>query len=142
MNEVGWNYFNKFDKVNEKYLPAYGEGETLAEQIVTAVNKLIYKWFNDGDVYDNVNSCMDGWCNDLSSYANWLHEYADGCDEILDEIFEIYTDRDYEFILAELADLTLNENYLSSYIEEKIGTIYECYGPYEFNEYSDEDEYE
>lgn len=42
-----------YDEVIELYLPDRGEGKTKATQIVTAVNKLIYKWFNDGDVYDN-----------------------------------------------------------------------------------------
>ena len=40
---ANWDYFNKFNKVTEKYLPLCGEGKTKTTQIVTAVNKLIYK---------------------------------------------------------------------------------------------------
>ena len=72
---VSWDYYNKFKDINEKYLPDEGEGDTLASQIVTAINKLVYKWYNDGDVFDNVNSGLQGWANDLSSYANWLDKY-------------------------------------------------------------------
>ena len=61
-----WSYFNKFKELNNKYLPDMGEGETKATQVVTAVTKLVYKWYNDGDVYDNTYM-MKGWCNDLSS---------------------------------------------------------------------------
>ena len=49
---VSWDYFDKFKDVVHKYLPTVGEGDTFATQIVTAINMLIYKWYNDGDVYD------------------------------------------------------------------------------------------
>lgn len=39
---MGQEYFRKFKKINDKYLPDYGEGNTFASQAVTAVNKLIY----------------------------------------------------------------------------------------------------
>ena len=70
---VDWSYYDKpeFKAINSEYLPARGEGETKATQIVTAVNKLVYKWYNDGDVFDNTGA-LSGWANDLSSYANWL----------------------------------------------------------------------
>ena len=68
-------YFNKFKQINDSYLPDTGEGDTMATQICTAVNKLIYGWYNDGDVYDNTYM-IDGWCNDLSSYANWLYGHV------------------------------------------------------------------
>ena len=70
---VDWSYFDKFDGIIDKYLPTKGEGETKATQIVTAINKLIYKWYNDGDVFDNTYH-LEGWANDLSDYANWLYE--------------------------------------------------------------------
>ena len=66
---VNWSYYNKFKPINDKYLPSYGEGKNKAEQAVTVVNKLVYKWYNDGDVFDN-SYYLEGWGNDLSSYAN------------------------------------------------------------------------
>lgn len=142
---VDWNYFNKFDDITNKYMPDKGEGETLASQIVTAVNKLVYKWYNDGDVYDNVNSNMDGWANDLSDYANWLAKYAPGADSVLRKIFDIQhfeSESKYEDLLKELADLLLDENLLSSLEKEKQGSIYDCKGPFQFSEHNEDGEWE
>jgi len=135
-----WSYFKKFDDVIGKYMPDRGEGYTMASQIVTAVNKLIYKWYNDGDVYDNTHS-IDGWANDLSSYANWLLKYA-GAGQLLD-IEDIYNSSDYENLLADLAEDMLRKEFLEDMeLREKIGTIYECEGPFRFSEYDEEDEEE
>ena len=142
-SRVDWDYFDKFNKVTDKYLPGSGEGETMATQIVTAITKLVYKWYNDGDVYDNVNSRMEGWANDLSDYANWLAENVDGAKEILDEIFELsYNDEaGYETILKDLADNFMTEEFLSTCESvEKTGSIYNCSGSYEFNDSPEEDE--
>lgn len=138
---------NKFDKylpVIEKYMPAQGEGNTMASQIVTAVNKLVYKWYNDGDVFDNTYS-LEGWANDLSSYANWLFKYTSGCDEILDGIVDCCCDEDYEGLLEDLAALTLNVEYLTQFSERDVnGSIYDCEGPFQFvwqeSEYYDDEE--
>ena len=134
-----WNYFDKFESIIDKYMEMSGEGENKASQVVTAVNKLIYKWYNDGDVYDN--TCyLTGWANDLSSYANWLAKYTDeNVNGILSEVFFAKNDDDYEEILKNLADYLLKEELLEEYSkEEKIGSIYECDGNFRFEEYSEE----
>lgn len=128
---VNWEYFDKFEEVTDKYMLPRGEGDTVASQIVTAINKLVYKWYNDGDVYDNTWA-MEGWCNDLSSYANWLYKYTNAT--MLCEIENCFTHADYELLLKELADTFLNEDVLSRYEMEKIGTIYECDGIFKFVE--------
>ena len=142
--KVDWSYYDKFEDILHKYMPDQGEGENLASQIVTAVNKLIYKWYNDGDVFDNVNSGLNGWANDLSSYANWLYKYAPGdVPAILKNIYGMGDENDYETLLQELADNLLDENLLSSLEDKKEGSIYDCDGPFEFNEnWDDEEEYE
>lgn len=136
---MDWDYFDKFEDVVEKYMPSRGEGETIASQIVTAVNKLIYKWYNDGDVFDNTYH-LEGWCNDLSSYANWLYENVLETKNILSDIVKIYSNDEYEKLLANLADLTLNEDFLGKYKREKIGTIYRCNGVFKFVENNDDDD--
>jgi hypothetical protein len=135
---VNWDYFDKFEQVNDKYLPIRGEGETKATQIVTAVNKLIYKWYNDGDVFDNTYH-LEGWANDLSSYANWLYYYTENALRILDRINACYTESDYENLLKDLADMLLNEEYLAE--QDKIvkeGSVYKCAGKFEYKEYEEE----
>lgn len=143
---MDWSYFDKFDEITAKYLPVRGEGETRATQIVTAVCKLVYKWYNDGDVYDNTGY-LTGWMNDLSSYANWLRKYADSeeigyrAHEILDGVWKCRYDREYELLLKELADWVLDEEYLElANGEAKVGSVYNCDGPYMFVEQDEEEE--
>ena len=136
---VDWSYFDKFDGIINKYLPMQGEGETKATQIVTAVNKLVYKWYNDGDVFDN-SYAMEGWANDLSSYANWLYHNTKA-EEVLDKISGCLNDSDYEELLKELADVLLDEEYLAEKDKvEKVGTIYDCNGKFKFVEVEEEDD--
>ena len=138
-----WEYFNQFEAVTDAYLPARGEGDTLASQIVTAVCKIVYKWYNDGDVYDNTRY-LDGWANDLSSYANWLYKYAPlpGLVATLESVWDCYNGGEYEDILAEIADICLDPDILKELSESpKQGSVYECDGPFVFEEnYEEEDE--
>ena len=139
---VSWNYYDddKFEKVNDKYLPYKGEGATKAMQIVVAVNKLVYKYYNDGDVFDNTHY-LEGGLNDLSSYANWLYHHTD-TKHILDKIVHCMTDEEYEDLLKELADKLLNEEYLAEFSEvKKVESIYDCIGKFKFAEYQEDEEY-
>ena len=142
-NGVDWGYFDRFETISDKYLPSRGEGDNEATQVVTAVSKLIYKWYNDGDVYDNTYN-LDGWFNDLSSYANWLHKHVGGetgADTILEGISECYNDAEYECLLKELADTLLDEEWLAVKAGiPKSGSIYDCDGVFKFREEDDEDD--
>ena len=139
---VDWDYYNKFEEITDKYMSSQGEGDTLASQIVTAINKLVYKWYNDGDVFDNVHSGLSGWANDLSSYANWLYKYCEEAKPILYDIYGMSDESDYETLLQELADACLNEEFLKEFEKPKQGSIYDCDGPFEFSEYSEDEEEE
>ena len=118
---VNWVYFDRFEKVTSNYLPDYGEGDTVASQAVTAVMKLVYKWYNDGDVFDNTKY-LEGWANDLSSYANWLYNHTDRA-KMLENIFVISTESEYEDLLKELADSILDESWLSTQKEVFISVM-------------------
>jgi len=139
---VNWDFFDKFEKITDIYLPSRGEGENMASQIVTAVSKLVYKWYNDGDVFDNVHSPMTGWANDLSSYANWLARYTEA-EPILDGICDCFNDDDYEELLMNLANALLDEKELERFaLQPKVGSIYNCKGYFEFSDCPEEDEEE
>ena len=145
MAKVRFEDFIKFEAVIDKYLPETGEGENMATQAVTATNKLIYKWFNDGDVYDNVMSGLFGWFNDLSSFANWIHKYCkDVCGEILLGIADCYTEDEYTAMLYNLATEIFDEKYLEALKDRAaVGSIYDCDGPFVFEEmFVEEDEEE
>lgn len=125
----------------EKYLPELGEGDNMATQAVTAVVKIEYKWFNDGDVFDNVHGDLLGWANDLSSYANWLAEYLPFTESTLMRIEDCHCDSDYEDLIEDLKGLVLNEKLLNRLEKnEKTGSIYDCDGYFEFKEYDYEDD--
>lgn len=137
---VNWNDYDTFSEVIKKYLPAQGEGENKATQLVTAVNKLVYKWYNDGDVYDTTGT-LKGWANDLSSYANWIYKYNPRYRSLLDEIFDCREDGDYEDLLWKLSEQVFDADYLEKLAsEERVGSIYDCDGPYEYKEYDEEED--
>src|SRR5574344_1941687 len=94
-----WDDFSQFTTI-DKYLPSEGEGDTKATQLSTAVSKLVYKWFNDGDVPDNVHSRLAGWANDISSYANWINKYYDN--SFYDKYIKCYCRSDYTDLLFNL----------------------------------------
>lgn len=128
---VDWGYYDKFESINDRYLPSQGEGDNFAQQIVTAVTKLVYKWYNDGDVFDNQGEPRS-WampCNDLSDYANWLYKYVSSAKPILDSVFDCYSEGEYEDLLQDLADECLDESKLEAWSNEpKKGSIYDCSG--------------
>lgn len=137
---VSWSYYDN-DQVKEveaKYLPRDGEGETFAQQIMTAISKLIYRYYNDGDRYDGY--ALGG--ENMTNYANWLYKYVPGADQILEKT---KMDADsYEEVLKELNDKYLNFEYLDKIQSESTkGSIYNCDGPFYFEEDDyDEDEEE
>ena len=132
-----WSEFDKFVPIIDKYMPPMGEGETVASQACTAVNKLVYKWYNDGDVYDNTYR-LDGWMNDLSSYANWLYKNT-VAKFILPGIVDCNDGDDYEDLLFVLCLRVIDEEYLEELNKSpKIGSIYKCEGQFKFvDEYDD-----
>lgn len=135
---VEWKEFNCIEEIYNPYFVYQGEGKTMANQAVIAVSKLVYKYYNDGDVFDNTYY-LDGWCNDLSTYANWLYKYIPEM-EILNKISNIYYDSEYESLLYDVA-MVLTPEYLEKLDEkEKVGSIYTEEGSFKFEEYSDDEE--
>lgn len=137
---VDWSYFDRFDRANDEYLPSTGEGNNMATQVCTAVTKLVYKWYNDGDVFDNSYG-LEGWANDLSSYANWLYKYVPQTRSILSSIVDIFSESEYENLLKDLADTTLDlEDLEKLSVKPKQGSVYDCDGPFKFSEYEEEED--
>ena len=139
---VDWDYYNseKIARISAEYLPKVGQGDTMATQIVTVVSKLVYKWYNDGDVYDNTYYLLN-WGNDLSSYANWLYQYTDeNIQNILEGVKKCNED-DYEDLLKELTDTLFDEEVLEDYSKRPaVGSIYHCDGIFRFVEYYEDEE--
>lgn len=144
-SSVDWSYYDKpkFQKMEQRYLPRSGEGETMAEQAMVASTKLVYRWYNDGDVYDNTYFMAgEPYGNDLSDYANWLYRYVpDTQDALYSILTDCDNDDDYEDILKQVTDAVNDEETLS-YLEtkEKKGSVYSCSGPFKCIDYEEEEE--
>lgn len=87
---------SSFEDVTEEFMPSSGEGDNKLTQFLVAANRLIYKWYNDGDVFDSCNGL--GWANDISGSANWLYKYSNDnkIKALLDKIYNIYSEKEYE----------------------------------------------
>lgn len=142
--KITWSSFDtpESNALEEKYLPANGDGDTMASQAVTAASRLIYKWFNNGDVYDNSYG-LSGWANDISGSANWLAKHVPGARDILWRIQKTHSEEEYvSNILWPLFNLVYDSKLLSSLEKKpKVDDAYSCKGPFEFN-YEDEDAYQ
>lgn len=42
--------FNEFEELTDKYMPDEGNADTLAGELLRAVNRIEYRYFNDGDM--------------------------------------------------------------------------------------------
>lgn len=128
---MSWKYFEKFGPVLNKYMPERGKGTTIAAQTATAVNRLVSKWFQNGDIYDNVRTVLYGGLNDLSPCANWMYKHRPESRDILNRIPRCCSYHDYEDLLAALADLLLDEQSLELYMQvPSQDSIYDCRGPF------------
>ena len=134
---IEWNDFNEISDRFSPYLSDHGEGDNMATQTVTAITKLVYKWFNDGDVYDN-NYYLEGWWNDLSSEANWLYNKIN-CKE-LGKISEIRSGQEYTELLYNISNSFTDEFLKELETKPKNGSIYEEDGPFSFADFEEYDE--
>lgn len=131
---------SKQQELIEKYLPSRGDGDNQATQAVTALCKLTYKWFNDGDVYDN-HYYLQGWANDISGSANWLYNNIPITQSLLMEIKYIHSEKEYEELLDELENVVLKEELLAELEKKsKVGSAYSEHGPFSFDDSIDEDD--
>jgi hypothetical protein len=79
---------------------------------------------------------LEGFGNDLSSYANWLYENKSETRSILDRIKDCQNKNQYELLLKDLADITLGdkEKMENDSKKAKIDSIYEIKEPFNFRE--------
>ena len=137
-----------FKKVVDEFMPSYGEGDNKLTQFLVAANKLIHKWYNDGDVFDSCNGL--GWANDISGSANWLYKYSNDnkIKALLDKIYNIYSEEEYERNIIKPLEAYLDRLASTDYFKElaaqpKVGNAYNEQGNFSWvDPYDDEDENE
>lgn len=133
-----------YSKLTDQYMPSRGQGDTKASQLVTATNKILYRWYNGGDTIQSD-------VNDLTDYANWIEKYIREEPEInkIMASAEKYTDSespDYIlYVLIPLIKFVFREDFLAGLAtESRVGSIYECSGRFVYNDthndYEDDNE--
>lgn len=122
---VDWDFFDKFQPIVDDYLPDEGEGNTIATQLAAAISKLVYRYYNDGDVYDNTASLES--MTDLSDFANWIYVHFPSSRNILKKIWKVKTKSEYENILKELCEELIDEDILyEADHKPRRDSIYDC----------------
>ncbi len=128
----GTSDIEEYSKVLQKYVSASGEGDTMASQVATAVNRILGRFLNDGDTI---------WSYSLCNEADWLYENAgpevsDMIDNINDYVFagsptlDGYDENTYTEWIGELLDFVCYGGLLESLADEPAtGSIYDCSGP-------------
>ena len=67
----------EFNEWYDKYVPGCGKCDTLAGEIIRAINRLVYRWYNDGDtvdcyggnVYNHNRACDTFLCKHVIGYV-------------------------------------------------------------------------
>ena len=125
---VNWISFDKFDKIKDKYVHGSGEGDTMAQQMISAVKNIVDSWYRDGNVYDNSYE-LGGSRKDISTFANWLYTYIPETKQILDGIKNVKNGEEYEDLLDRLYSTIYQDSLLNKYSnEEAIDSIFDCSG--------------
>ena len=122
--------FEEFNDILDKYMPKYGEGDTFASQIATAVAKIVYRWFNDGDSIEDEG---------LIQFVNWL---KDNVPEAKRYLSNNESSVNYEEFLYGLCSILLDEEFLEQYTKtSKKDSLYNSmkYGKY-YNDQDDSDD--
>ena len=101
MNQIAFDHIDKLDadyfkELRDKLVPMSGKADTVAGEIIRAMDRLIYRFWNDGDMVG------DGYGNETcnGSYRYLYHKLPDCPD-----LYEANQDEDvYTEELAKLAD--------------------------------------
>ncbi len=99
------DFENNFYPLFDKYLPAEGEGNTMASQIITAFNKLAVGWYEQGNTYDysaTNDAAQKENILELSTFANWLYEHVSNTRDVLEQVMFCKNGYDYENLIFEL----------------------------------------
>jgi len=134
-------HMRDFLNLADKEMPGSGDGDSRLTQWLVAVNKLSYKWWNDGDVYDNTGH-HKGWANDISGSANWLYSYMKP--EYGAVLKSVHTEHDYDKLMKQIESISNGLAKDEAFVEKlrkepKVGDPYDEEGPFRFVDHDDDD---
>lgn len=132
----------QYNDANDMYFVRIGQGDTMANQICVAVNRIVRRWFNDGDVFDNTSGFGDSQDEHLADCANWLAQHLPNKVRMeLAQVKYVQDYEEYEEILQGLCDICLNEEFLDRYDAYPAdGDIFNCKGEFEVVFWEDEED--
>ena len=131
----------ELEELFDKYVPAQGKADTVGGELIRAINKLLYRYYNDGDVvgmdYGNetcnaaarfleANKKLEPWASKLWEYAPYKN-YESLLNRLAQQVIQVCK-QDNLFEIA-------NEEDMDDYDEP---SDYTCA---EDDEYEDEEEY-
>lgn len=122
------------DELYEKYVPSCGKSDTIAGEIIRAINRICYKFYNDGDTVKRYysSSYNHSWACD-----KFLEEHVPGYEsmrELEDEEFELPLSENFNYILNWLRDPSNAELFAEGSNEE------DCLDDAPYQEWEDEEE--
>lgn len=127
---------DKFNELYEKYIPSMGKADTLGGEILRSINRIVYRYYNDGDTID--------------IYGGNVYNHNRACDNFLTEHCPAYQSLsgisvfDFENPLCERLKKVLDYLLANPNIFEIPNNV-DCLenAPYEplDDDYDDEDEY-
>ena len=137
-------YINKeLEKRNEplfnKLVPGMGDAETVEGEILRAINRIAYRYYNDGDKY------FEGYGTETAGPAHAFlvdanHPLKSAMNQIFDEPI---SDREYETMIDDALDMILDyiESRQGKYTKNTLGSIFD-YEPHFEDEEDEEDDYD
>ena len=136
---IGGELEKRNDALYDKLVPSMGDAETVEGEMLRAINKIIYRWFNDGDkYYEGYGTETAGPAHSFLVNANHPQRSA------MVRLFkEFVSDEEYERMLNDILDVILDhiESRQGDYTKNTLGGMYDYESEY-VNEEEDEGDYD
>lgn len=96
---------DKFDELTEKYMPSSDNADTLAGELLRAANRIIYRYYNDGDM------CDYGYGKETVNPAVrfLIAEGTPAIKLIAKRFFDFADNKQYKELLQKLADVVTEQ---------------------------------
>ena len=113
----------KFEELCDKYVPAWGKANTLGGEILRAINRIVYRYYNDGDTidwyyggnYNLLRACdtfLKAYCPAYHSLSNINElDYEKNLCDRLKKVFDYLVANPNVFEIANSIDCVANAPY-------------------------------
>ena len=134
---IGGELEDRNEPLYDKLVPSSGDAETLEGEMLRAINRLIYRYYNDGDkYYEGYGTETAGPAHSFLVNANHPQKSA------MNQLFkEFISDAEYERMLNDILDVILDhiESKQGKYTKNTLGGIFDYEPEFEDMEEDDDD---